>query len=116
MINQVILTGTVVNTYDNLKSIKLVIAQNYKNTKTYIPVLVCNNAGMVFIKRYIEKGSYISVQGRVSTYKNNQGHESVCIFANSINFEGYKKNNNVTEGPANGFEEMQEDDVPFITI
>lgn len=115
MINQVILTGTVVNTYDNLKSIKLVIAQNYKNSTTYIPVLICNNAGMVFVKRYIEKGSYISVQGRVSTYKNNQGHESVCIFANSINFEGYKKNNNTIEQESE-FEEIQEDDVPFITI
>lgn len=114
MINQVILTGTVCNMYDNANSIKLVIAQNYKDKSTYIPVFVNSNAGMVFIKRYVTKGSYISIIGTLGTYKNNQGHDTLCVYARTINFEGYKRAAE-KEVKENTFEDLNinDDDLPF---
>lgn len=113
MINQVILTGTVCNMYDNANSIKLVIAQNYKDKSTFLPVMVNSNSGMVFIKRYVTKGSYISIIGTIGTYKNNAGHDTLCIYARSINFEGYKKSATAQENK-NVFEDLNiDDDMPF---
>lgn len=120
MINQVILTGTVCNMYDNANSIKLVIAQNYKDKATYIPIFVNNNAGMTFIARYVKIGSYVSIIGTLGIYKNNQGHDTLCIYARTINFEGYRRTEATTEATIeatkeNTFEDLNinDDDLPF---
>lgn len=126
--NTVILTGNVCSMFDNNTNIRLTIADNYKDNTDYITVTLFNNQ-MEFARKYIKVGDHISIQGRISTYKNNMGKEIMGITANNISFEGYRNpnknvnsvsgNNNVNSVSENDFVELgilntdDEGELPF---
>ena len=90
--NLVIVTGNVCQVYDNGNNVRISIADNYKDTTTYIPIfLFSGNAE--FAKKYIVKGDHVSIEGRIGNYKGNDGKEHLTIIANRINFEGYRNPN-----------------------
>lgn len=113
--NTVILTGNVCSMFDNNTNIRLTIADNYKENTDYITVTLFNNQ-MEFARKYMKVGDHIAIQGRISTYKNNMGKETMGITANNISFEGYRNpnknvnsdtgNNNINSVSENDFVEL----------
>ena len=115
--NILILTGNVCSIYDNTTNMRITIADNFKNKTDYIKVTLFENQ-MNFAKKYVKIGDHIAIQGRITTYKDNSGRETMGIVANNISFEGYKnpkKENN--EGKESFIElgetTITEEDLPW---
>lgn len=88
--NVVILTGNIASIYDNTDNVKITIADNYKDRTDFIAVTVFGTSAN-FARQYLKIGDHISIQGRVTTYKDNIGRTIMSIVANTVSFEGYKK-------------------------
>lgn len=124
--NIVILTGNVASVYDNTDNVKITIADNYKERTDFIAVTAFG-ASANFARQYIKIGDHISIQGRVTTYKDNTGRTVMSLIANTISFEGYKKHKDDTVAAAveyrksddyegfNAFTDVKDDgnDLPF---
>lgn len=88
------ITGNVVKIYDNIKHIKVVIADNYiteqgEQRVNYIPICVFGRR-TDFVKRYISVGDHVQASGKIGTYKSNTGSEHITLMSNDISFCGYK--------------------------
>lgn len=88
------ITGNVVKIYDNVKHIKVVIADNYiteqgEQRVNYIPVCVFGRR-TDFVKNHISVGDHVQATGKIGTYKSNTGVEHVTLMSNDISFCGYK--------------------------
>ena len=97
--NILILTGNVCSIYDNTTNMRITIADNFKDKTDYIKVTLFENQ-MNFAKKYVKIGDHVAIQGRITTYKDNSGKETMGIVASNISFEGYrnpKKENNEEE-------------------
>lgn len=88
--NIVILSGKVANKFDNGGNVRFTIADNYKDHTTFITVTAFSNTAD-FVRRYINIGDSISIEGRVGNYTDNGGQERISIIANKVNFEGYQR-------------------------
>ena len=82
------------------------LADNFKERSDYIPISLFGKMAEHVLK-YMQVGDHISIEGRVSTYRDNLNNERVTIIANRVNFEGYKNpkksaiNNNTSNEPIN---------------
>lgn len=93
--NFVILTGNVSQMWvNNDRNVKVCIADNYAtkegNKTIYIPIM-CYDKNAEWAAKHVKVGDHISVQGIISSYKNNSGNECLSIIARRIGFEGYKR-------------------------
>ena len=93
--NFVILTGNVSQMWvNNDRNVKVCIADNYAtkegNKTIYIPIM-CYDKNAEWAAKHVKVGDHISVQGIISSYKNNNGNECLSIIARRIGFEGYKR-------------------------
>lgn len=97
--NLVILSGNVsqiwVNDGDNTHNVKVCIADNYRtkdgsDKAIYIPIM-CYDRNADWATKHLKKGDHISVQGILTTYRNNNGAEVLSVIARRISFEGYKR-------------------------
>ena len=119
--NKVIVTGNISSIYENSGNTKVTIADNYKDKTTFIPCTVFAESTRKFIKNYMRTGDHIVIEGRIGSYKDNNGKETISIIAESVNFEGYKnpakqareiaKDNFVIINDS----ELTEDDLPWNT-
>lgn len=87
--NLAILSGNVCTMFDNQHNVRLTIADNYKDNTDYITVTLFSNQAE-FARKYITKGDHVSIEGRITTYKDNTGRDVIGITAKNISFEGYK--------------------------
>lgn len=88
------ITGNVVKIYDNVKHVKVVIADNYiteqgDNRVNYIPICVFGKR-TEFVNRYMKVGDHVQATGKIGTYKSNTGAEHITLISNDISFCGYK--------------------------
>ena len=90
--NIAIISGNVAQKYDNGTNIRLSIADTYKDKTTFIPVFLYDSSAL-FAQKYIKIGDHISVEGRLSTYRNNQNKDVLTMIATRVSFEGYKNPN-----------------------
>lgn len=93
--NFVILTGNVSQMWvNNDRNVKVCIADNYAtkegNKTIYIPIM-CYDKNAEWAAKHVKVGDHISVQGIISSYKNNNGNECLSIIARRIGFECYKR-------------------------
>lgn len=69
-----------------------------------------------FVSRYFHKGSMIAVEGSVQTssFTDNEGnrHKTVTVIANNVSFCGSKQQDSPMP-VSNGFEDIEDDDLPF---
>lgn len=110
------ITGNVVKIYDNIKHIKVVIADNYLTEQgeqrvNYIPVCVFGRR-TDFIKKYISVGDHVQATGKIGTYKSNTGAEHITLMSSDLSFCGYKNPHKKADTENN----KVENDVNFITI
>ena len=121
-----IITGNITSIWDNSTNVKVTVADNYKETTTFIPSTFFSESTCNFIRQFMKVGDHISIKGRIGSYKDNNGKEVISVIGNEINFEGYKnpKKTNSNESAAENknvaddFYEMKnenltEDDLPF---
>lgn len=88
------ITGNVVKIYDNIKHIKVVIADNYiteqgEQRVNYIPICVFGRR-TDFVKRYISVGDHVQASGKIGTYKSNTGAEHITLMSSDLSFCGYR--------------------------
>lgn len=88
--NEVIVTGNITSIFENEGNTKVTVADNYKDTTTFIPCTFFSENTRQFIKKYMIKGDHVAIKGRIGNYKDNSGKETLSIVAHEINFEGYK--------------------------
>jgi RPA family protein len=88
--NKVLITGNITNIYDNGESVKVSIADNYKESTTFIGVIFYNENSKSFIRKYIEKGDHVETVGRIGTYKDSVGAERMVVYGLEIAFDGYR--------------------------
>lgn len=120
--NLVILSGNVCTMFDNQHNMRLTIADNYKDNTDYITVTLFSNQAE-FARKYITKGDHVSIEGRITTYKDNSGKDVMGITAKNISFEGYKnpKKSDIKQEVSNNEGdiylikdgELTENDLPF---
>lgn len=55
------------------------------NGRTFVPVC-CFDRQATFVVQYLKKGSKIEVDGRVSSYKNKEGKNTISIVGERISF------------------------------
>ena len=118
--NLTILTGNIAKIYNNDTNARMMIADNYKEKATFIPVSLYGPLAN-HVLRYMEAGDHVSVVGRVSTYKTPNGEERVSIIASRVSFEGYKNprkalptTNQEPQKQATAINPQQIDDMSFI--
>ena len=95
--NEVIVTGNITSIFENAGNTKVTIADNYKDTTTFIPCTFFSERIRQFIKTYMVAGDHVAIKGRVGNYKGNDGKETLSIIAHEINFEGYKNPSKTTK-------------------
>lgn len=111
--NLVILSGKVANKYDNGGNVRLTIAEKYKQNTQFISVTTFGNTAN-FVRTYVNIGDAISIEGRMDTFKGNDGKERLSIVANTVNFEGYQRpkervqNNPYVSATMSGTKDMYE--------
>lgn len=110
--NLVIFSGKLANVYDNVYNVRFTIAEKYKGKTQFVTFTAFNNTAE-FLKKYINIGDHISVEGRIDSYRNNQGKDAISLVANSINFEGYQRRNE-QKPISNTFEEIKDTNQPFL--
>lgn len=119
--NKVIVTGNISSIYENAGNTKVTIADNYKERTTFIPCTVFTESTRKFIKTYMSTGDHIAIEGRIGSYRDNSGKETISVIAESVNFEGYKNpSKQAREITENNFmtidnSELTEDDLPWST-
>lgn len=88
--NIVIVTGTITQIYDNgSERAKIIVADNYKDKATYIPISLFGNSASWAIAN-LKVGDHIRAQGNLGTYSTNAGTQSLTFVAHSVGWEGYK--------------------------
>lgn len=103
--NLAILSGNVCTMFDNQHNVRLTIADNYKDNTDYITVTLFSNQAD-FARKYITKGDHVSIEGRITTYKDNTGKDIMGITAKNISFEGYKNPKKTDIKQEKGFTEI----------
>lgn len=87
--NLTIITGNVTQIYENSAShIKIIVADNYKEKTTYIPIM-CFEKQATWAIRNLRAGDHIMVKAHVGTYTGNDGTTKISIIAETISYEGY---------------------------
>lgn len=121
--NEVIVTGNITSIFENAGNTKVTVADNYKDTTTFIPCTFFSENTRQFINKYMVAGDHVAIKGRIGNYKDNFGKETLSIVAHEINFEGYKnpaKTAKKTEKETDNFTlidngEFTENDLPWNT-
>ena len=95
--NEVIVTGNITSIFENAGNTKVTVADNYKETTTFIPCTFFSENTRQFIKKYMVTGDHVAIRGRIGNYKDNAGKETLSVVAHEINFEGYKNPSKVAK-------------------
>ena len=112
LMNKVLLTGNITNIYDNSQNVKITIADNYKETSTYIGITYFAEHCKEFIRNYMRKGDHVEITGRIGTYKDNLGQERISIIGHEISFDGYR-NPRTKQNEINNFVLLEEAEKTF---
>lgn len=121
--NKVLLIGNLTRKPDGLRyagetavlKFSIAVEDGYgEKKKVSYPNIVCFGKTAENCDRYLDKGSKVGIEGRLQTgsYENSKGDKvyTTDVIADRVEFLSKAKTD---DGYGSGFQQLQEDDVPF---